>query len=48
MLYLEKTTDVNYPHSIADGWGDKVYATKEDLIRLVENIQTMLKEEGDN
>ena len=42
-MYIEKNNhDRNYPYTIRGGWGDKVYATEEDLKNLKKEIEKML------
>lgn len=43
MSYLQTNTyDNNYPYSISDGWGGKVYLTEEGLKKLFEEIKKTL------
>lgn len=45
MGYLEiNTHDSNYPYTISDGWGGKIYLTEEGLKRLFEEIKETLDE----
>ena len=46
MLYIEKTTDKNYPFTIHDGWGDKIYADENELRKLAETIIEMFEKRG--
>lgn len=41
MLYIEKTTDKNYPFTIHGSWNDKVYTTEKELRKLAETIIEM-------
>ena len=41
----KNTNDPNFPYSIIDGWGGKVYCTLEDLEDLAFEIEKILKEE---
>ena len=42
MLYIEKTNDKTYPYKIKDGWGDAVYADKDDLKIFLKKLQEIL------
>lgn len=41
----KNTNDPNFPYSIIDGWGGKVYCTLEDLEDLAFEIERITKEE---
>jgi hypothetical protein len=42
-MYIEKNNyDRNYPYIIHGGWGDKIYATEEDLKNLKKEIKKIL------
>ena len=42
-MYIEKNSyDRNYPYIIHGGWGDKIYATEEDLKNLKKEIEKIL------
>ena len=41
----KNTNDPNFPYSIIDGWGGKVYCTLEDLEDLAFAIERITKEE---
>ena len=41
----KNTNDPNFPYSITDGWGGKVYCTLEDLEDLAFEIERITKEE---
>lgn len=41
----KNTNDPNFPYSIIDGWGGKVYCTLDDLEDLAFEIERILKEE---
>lgn len=43
MGYLETNThDSNYPYTISDAWGGKIYLTEEGLKKLFEKIKETL------
>ena len=41
----KNTNDPNFPYSIIDGWGGKVYCTLEDLEDLMFELERITKEE---
>lgn len=42
-MRIEKNThDKNYPYTIKDAWGGKIYCDTEDLIELKKEIEKML------
>ena len=45
MRIKKNTNDPNFPYSIIDGWGGKVYCTLEDLEDLMFELERITKEE---
>lgn len=44
-MTVERSADRNYPFTIKDGWGDKVYCTINGLKDIQNQINKILREE---